>query len=218
MRSNGEAGFCQKNMPKVGVALSLTASIASSFISIVAIQLIANEAGSSAGTGPVIGIIGSLLFIIVNTVVYCFSNARSDLANLGRKLDSCGNDPRGNCQELTNIPRPTCQSSSYIAIQVLFTGVALTATAIDTVTRYKEGKLLEERARQSNTIIPPDVIGAAVVIQAITNGISEFTVFNSFMNLAANASSRYLLNNEQSNGDQIDQNDERANLAQAQVS
>lgn len=183
-------------LPKLGVGLSLTASIVSGIIQIVAVSLIAEDQ-KNAGIG--VGITMSLLFVLVNTVVYLYSNTRSDLRELGGYGDALMNcnsvilkDSKP--QKALNLKQKFFTYTPY----VLFSAIALVATTIDTGTRYKEAEVLADRAHDAgNIIFTRDTIILAAIIQAITNGISEFTVFNSFMRQAAKDISNKMLGQNQ---------------------
>lgn len=186
MATNRQEGFFQRNLPKMGFALNTVSSVASGVVDLVAARLVSK----SSWAGLAAGVAGTVSGIVVNWLIFLFSNVQQDYAEIGKALD----DKLSSQEDTTQIEDKTKNNgnkTSYglMLAQLGLTGAVFVTTSLNAVSQYQEIQSLASSAREEGMYCPAEAAFWFGVCLATMNGTSDFLTTNSFANLAIAAMS-----------------------------
>lgn len=180
MATNRQEGFFQRNLPKMGFALNTVTSVASGVVDLVAARIVSK----SAGAGLAAGVLGTVSGIVVNWLIFLFSNVQEDYAEMGKVLDeklSSQGDLIRVEEKKTNQNKT---SYGIIFAQIGLSGAVLITTGLNAVSQYQEIQSLASSARDEGMDCPAEAAFWFGLCLAAMNGTSDFLTCNSFANLA----------------------------------
>lgn len=156
-------------------------SVASGVVNLVAARIVAK----SAGAGLAAGVLGTVSGIVVNWLIFLFSNVREDYAEMGKVLDEKLSNQRNliGVEEKINT---NLNKTSYgiIFAQIGLSGAVLITTGLNAVSQYQEIQSLASSARDEGMDCPAETAFWFGLSLAAMNGTSDFLTCNSFANLA----------------------------------
>ena len=181
MATNRQEGFFQRNLPKMGFALNTVTSVASGVVDLGAARIVSK----SAGAGLAAGVLGTVSGIVVNWLIFLFSNVQEDYAEMGKVLDeklSSQGDLIRSEEKIKNNRNKT--SYNIIFAQIGLSGAVLITTGLNAVSQYQEIQSLASSARDEGMDCPAEAAFWFGLCLAAMNGTSDFLTCNSFANLA----------------------------------
>ncbi len=181
MATNRQEGFFQRNLPKMGFALNTVSSVASGVVDLVAARIVSKSSGVALAAGAA----GTVSGIVVNWLIFLFSNVQQDYAEIGKVLDDKLLNSRVEIrQEEETMTNRKNTSYGIMLAQLGLTGAVLITTSLNAVSQYQEIQSLANSAREEGVYCPAEIAFWFGVCLAAMNGTSDFLTTNSFANLA----------------------------------
>jgi len=168
----------ERLLPKVGVGLNIISSLGSGVVDLLAMRIVSKSTGVSIFTG----IIGTVCTTTLNWLVFLFSNARQDYAEVGKSLDQRFFSTDVQAESLRH--KISTSSNKVIAARLALTGAVTITTILDAISQFQQIETMSEKARAEGMAFTESASLLLAISVVCTNAITEFWTYNSFANIA----------------------------------